>query len=238
MYFQLARRRRRKILRFCPPLISGPRGGNFFAPPPYFGTQGGQLKNHCPPLWGGKKQPLDNISTKFQNFKTNIFFQIQKKCTRKDMLFIDLSSIKKNCYISHSTSIAFRNYLPISSIVCNTICYAKYTQVMHFQNNQKQCLQNLQKHSSSEKPFYTTKMQKCSKNIILIQMSIRRNVVKCRNRNTSQLISAIKTNPEMLSRRDYQHNVFENLQTQTLNSNKIHLRSKHYTPLRVWVPTL
>ena len=43
---------------FCPPpRISGPRGGNFFAPP-YFGGQGGQLKNHCPPIWGGKKQPL------------------------------------------------------------------------------------------------------------------------------------------------------------------------------------
>ena len=79
----------------------------------------------------------------------------------------------------------------------------------------------------------------------LIKMSIQRKVAKCRSRNTSQLISAIehrkhvfKTNPEMLLRRNYHHNVFENLQTQTLNSNKIHLRSKHYSPRRAWVPTL
>ena len=49
---------------------------------------------------------------------------------------------------------------------------------------------------------------------------------------------AFKTSPEMLLRRDYQHNAFENLRTQTLNSNTKHLRSKHYSPRRAWVPTL
>ena len=49
---------------------------------------------------------------------------------------------------------------------------------------------------------------------------------------------AFKTSPEMLLRRDYQHNTFENLRTQTLNSNTKHLRSKHYSPRRAWVPTL
>ena len=31
---------------------------------------------------------------------------------------------------------------------------------------------------------------------------------------------------------------FGSLQTQTLDSNKKHLRSKHYSPRRAWVPTL
>ena len=139
---------------------------------------------------------------------------------------------------------AFRNYLPISSIV-----------VTHFvtQNIHKSCISRIIesnahrifKNTVHRKTFLYNKNIKMFKNSILIQMSIRRNVVKCRNRNTSQLISAIehrkqafKTNPEMLSRREYQHNVFENLQTQTLNSNNTHLRSKHYTPRRARVPTL
>ena len=49
---------------------------------------------------------------------------------------------------------------------------------------------------------------------------------------------AFKTSPEMLLWRDYQHNAFENLQTQALNPNTIYLRSKHYSPRRAWVPTL
>ena len=49
---------------------------------------------------------------------------------------------------------------------------------------------------------------------------------------------AFKTSPEMLLWRDYQHNAFENMQTQALNPNTIYLRSKHTSPRREWVPTL
>ena len=73
----------------------------------------------------------------------------------------------------------------------------------------------------------------------------RRDVVKWRNRNTSHLISAIehrkrafKTNPEMLFTKRIPIQCFGSLQTQTLDSNKKHLRSKHYSPRRAWVPTL
>ena len=69
--------------------------------------------------------------------------------------------------------------------------------------------------------------------------------MKWRNRNTSHLISAIehrkrafKTNPEMLFTKRIPIQCFGSLQTQTLDSNKKHLRSKHYSPRRAWVPTL
>ena len=91
---------------------------------------------------------------------------------------------------------------------------------MHFQNIQKQCFQNFQKHSSSEKTFFI--QPKC-KNV----RKNRRDVVKWRNRNTSHLISAIehrkrafKTNPEMLFTKRIPIQCFGSLQTQTLDSNK------------------
>ena len=62
-----------KFLSYFPPIFWDP-GGEVFFPPPYSETQGGKLKKRFPPKWGGKKQPLNSLSTECILKQKNIVY--------------------------------------------------------------------------------------------------------------------------------------------------------------------
>ena len=94
MVFWIARRRRRKFLRYFPPISRTPGGGNFHLPP-IFRDPGGEVDFPLPPHMVEKKHPpeiwgkLDGGGSPGQNYlfflKQNlIFFQIDVSLWRQN----------------------------------------------------------------------------------------------------------------------------------------------------------
>ena len=99
MVFWIARRRRRKFLRYFPPISRTP-GGEIFISPPFLGTQGGKLIFHFPPIWLKTRAPR-KLSPSLEMKTGHGFFQISRLGTPKIVFFTNLKSLSAVCFLSN-----------------------------------------------------------------------------------------------------------------------------------------